>query len=44
MVCCSGVDKDGSLRIVENGDGFVEQAMLPIPLVKNFWTLTNPSS
>lgn len=39
MVCCSGVDKDGSLRIVENGVGFVEHYIMDIPLITNVWTL-----
>lgn len=41
MVCCSGVDQDGSLRIVENGVGFLEQYILNIPLLNNIWTLRN---
>jgi DNA damage-binding protein 1 len=39
MVCCSGVDKDGSLRIVENGVGFVEHYIMEIPLITNVWSL-----
>lgn len=41
MVCCSGVDKDGSLRIVENGVGFVEQYIINFPLLTSVWTLMN---
>ncbi|KAI8328162.1 CPSF A subunit region-domain-containing protein [Choanephora cucurbitarum] len=41
MICCSGVDRDGSLRIVENGVGFTEQYNLDIPLIKDIWTLTS---
>lgn len=39
MVCCSGVDKNGSLRIVENGVGFTERFILNIPLTSDIWTL-----
>jgi DNA damage-binding protein 1 len=41
MVCCSGVDRDGSLRILENGVGFLEEYILNIPLLNNIWTLPN---
>ncbi|KAI8368044.1 mono-functional DNA-alkylating methyl methanesulfonate N-term-domain-containing protein [Blakeslea trispora] len=41
MICCSGVDRDGSLRIVENGIGFTEQYNLDIPLMKDIWTLSS---
>lgn len=39
MVCCSGVDRNGSLRIVENGVGFSERHLLNIPLTSDIWTL-----
>lgn len=42
MVCCSGVDKDGSLRIVENGIGFLEKYNLEFPLASSVWSLRNP--
>jgi DNA damage-binding protein 1 len=41
MVCCSGVGKDGSLRIVENGIGFLEKFHVKIPLITNVWSLKN---
>lgn len=39
MACCSGVDNDASIRIVENGIGFIKQAVLDFPLVYNMWPL-----
>ncbi|KAI8090511.1 CPSF A subunit region-domain-containing protein [Thamnidium elegans] len=39
MICCSGTDKEGSLRIVENGVGFVEKFQLNIPLLNKVWSL-----
>ncbi|RCH97919.1 DNA damage-binding protein 1a, partial [Rhizopus stolonifer] len=39
MVCCSGVDRNGSLRVVENGVGFTEQYSVDIPLIKDVWAL-----
>ncbi|KAI8880494.1 hypothetical protein K501DRAFT_254965 [Backusella circina FSU 941] len=39
MVCCSGIDKDGSLRVVENGVGFKEEASMNIPFIDTVWTL-----
>lgn len=39
MVCCSGVDKNGSLRVVENGVGFTENFTMNIPLASDIWTL-----
>lgn len=42
MVCCSGVDKDGSLRVVENGVGFLEQYELNIPLITQVFPLIIP--
>lgn len=44
MVCCSGVDKDGSLRVVENGVGFLEQYELDIPLITQVFPLTIPKT
>lgn len=41
MVCCSGVDKDGSLRVVENGVGFLEEYILNLPLLSNVFCLKN---
>ncbi|KAI8636915.1 CPSF A subunit region-domain-containing protein [Parasitella parasitica] len=42
MVCCSGVDKDGSLRVVENGIGFLEEYELNIPLITQVFPLIIP--
>jgi DNA damage-binding protein 1 len=39
MVCCSGIGKDGSLRIVENGIGFKKEATMDIPFIDSVWTL-----
>ncbi|KAI8369638.1 CPSF A subunit region-domain-containing protein [Radiomyces spectabilis] len=45
MVCCSGIDNQGSLRIVQSGVGFREQAVLQISNVKDIWSLrTTPGS
>ncbi|KAI8149358.1 CPSF A subunit region-domain-containing protein [Fennellomyces sp. T-0311] len=44
MVCCSGGPNNGSLRIVREGVGFVEQASLPIPGVKKIWSLSTSAS
>lgn len=41
MICCSGTDKEGSLRVVENGIGFIEKHQLNIPLVNNIWSLNS---
>ncbi|CAO3619548.1 unnamed protein product [Mucor hiemalis] len=43
MVCCSGADKDGTLRIVENGVGFVEHFVMDFPLITNVWSLSGPN-
>lgn len=39
VVTCSGVDSDGSLRIVRNGIGINEQANLELPGIKGIWSL-----
>ena len=36
---CSGVMKDGSLRIVRNGIGMIEQASVELPGIKGMWNL-----
>lgn len=45
VVTCSGIHKDGSLRVVRNGVGINEQASVDLPGVKGLWALkTDPSS
>lgn len=39
VVMCSGVMADGSLRIVRNGIGMIEQATVELPGVKGMWSL-----
>ena len=39
VVMCSGVMKDGSLRIVRNGIGMIEQASVELPGIKGMWNL-----
>ena len=36
---CSGVMSDGSLRIVRNGIGMIEQASVELPGIKGMWAL-----
>mmetsp|Transcript_12957 Transcript_12957/g.36428 ORF Transcript_12957/g.36428 Transcript_12957/m.36428 type:complete len:1117 (+) Transcript_12957:258-3608(+) len=39
VVTCSGVYKEGSLRIVRNGIGINEQANVDLPGIKGIWSL-----
>lgn len=39
VVMCSGVMSDGSLRIVRNGIGMIEQASVELPGIKGMWAL-----
>eukprot|EP00172_Hildenbrandia_rubra_P004476 Plantae.Rhodophyta-Hildenbrandia_rubra.ctg9125.p1 GENE.Plantae.Rhodophyta-Hildenbrandia_rubra.ctg9125~~Plantae.Rhodophyta-Hildenbrandia_rubra.ctg9125.p1 ORF type:complete len:1076 (-),score=193.32 Plantae.Rhodophyta-Hildenbrandia_rubra.ctg9125:697-3924(-) len=39
IVTCSGVHKDGSLRVVRNGIGITEQAAVEIPGIKEMFSL-----
>lgn len=39
IVTCSGAGVDGSLRIVRNGIGVVEQALVELPGIKGMWSL-----
>ena len=39
VVTCSGVLKDGSLRVVRNGVGINEQAAVELPGLKGIWSL-----
>jgi DNA damage-binding protein 1 len=39
IVTCSGVLKDGSLRVVRNGVGINEQAAVELPGLKGIWSL-----
>ena len=39
VVTCSGGGLDGSLRIVRNGIGVVEQALVELPGIKGMWSL-----
>lgn len=36
---CSGAYKDGSLRVVRNGVGINDQAVLELPGIKRVWSL-----
>lgn len=39
MVCCSGSETSGSLRVLENGFDYREASFLPYPLLKNVWSV-----
>ncbi|EIE24281.1 hypothetical protein COCSUDRAFT_28729 [Coccomyxa subellipsoidea C-169] len=39
VVMCSGIMADGSLRIVRNGIGMIEQATVELPGIKGMWAL-----
>ncbi|KAG0339195.1 DNA damage-binding protein 1a [Podila humilis] len=39
IVSCSGAFKDGSLRVIRNGVGINDQAVLELPGVKQVWSL-----
>jgi len=41
VVTCSGVGKDGSLRVVRNGVGINERAAVELPGIKGLWNLRN---
>ena len=41
VVTCSGVAKDGSLRVVRNGVGIQERAAAELPGIKGVWSLKN---
>lgn len=38
-MACSGAFKDGSLRIVRNGVGINDRAVLELPGIKGLWSL-----
>ncbi|CAO3646922.1 unnamed protein product [Cunninghamella blakesleeana] len=40
MVCCSGVNNNGSLSVVQNGYDFYEVAFIPIGGVQKVWSLS----
>ena len=44
VVTCSGVLKDGSLRVVRNGVGINEQAAVELPGLKGIWSLRSGSA
>ena len=44
VVTCSGVLKDGSLRVVRNGVGINEQATVELPGLKGIWSLRSGSA
>ncbi|KAG2220152.1 hypothetical protein INT45_013850, partial [Circinella minor] len=44
LVCCSGGPNSGSLRVVQEGVGFVEHASLPVHGIKKIWSLKTGSS
>ena len=39
LVTCSGVYKEGSLRIIRNGIGIQEHASIDLPGIKGMWAL-----
>ncbi|XP_003389315.1 PREDICTED: DNA damage-binding protein 1-like [Amphimedon queenslandica] len=39
LVCCSGLGKDGALRIVKSGIGINEAASIDLPGIKGIWSL-----
>lgn len=39
VVMCSGVLNNGSLRVVRNGIGMIEQASVELPGIKGMWNL-----
>ncbi|ETO16491.1 hypothetical protein RFI_20851 [Reticulomyxa filosa] len=44
LVCCSGIGKDGSLRVVRNGIGIEETAAIEMPGIEGLWSLYRDSS
>ena len=44
VVTCSGIQADGSLRIVRNGIGMIEQATAELPGIKGVWALRNSTA
>ena len=44
VVTCSGIQGDGSLRIVRNGIGMIEQATAELPGIKGVWALRNSTA
>jgi DNA damage-binding protein 1 len=44
VVTCSGLGKDGSLRVVRNGVGVNEQACVELPGIKGIWALYSADS
>ncbi|XP_034833854.1 DNA damage-binding protein 1 [Maniola hyperantus] len=40
LITCSGAFKMGSLRIIRNGIGIQEQALIDLPGIKGMWALT----
>eukprot|EP00033_Pygsuia_biforma_P001101 GCRY01001253.1.p1 GENE.GCRY01001253.1~~GCRY01001253.1.p1 ORF type:complete len:1121 (+),score=337.54 GCRY01001253.1:198-3560(+) len=42
VVTCSGAFQDGSLRVVRNGIGIVEKAVVDLPGVKGLWAVKDP--
>lgn len=44
VITCSGVGKDGSLRVVRSGVGYEELAALEMSGVNGLWSLAAPTS
>jgi len=44
VVTCSGIGGDGSLRIVRNGIGMIEQASAELPGIKGVWALRDATA
>ncbi|KAI7899232.1 CPSF A subunit region-domain-containing protein [Cokeromyces recurvatus] len=44
MVCCSGVDKESTLRVVEYGVEFNVEGQLDIPLINDVWAFSSNNS
>lgn len=44
VVTCSGVGKEGSLRVVRNGVGIEQQAVVDLPGIRGLWSLKPSSS
>ncbi|KAF2077319.1 hypothetical protein CYY_001385 [Polysphondylium violaceum] len=44
IVTCSGVYRDGTLRVIRNGIGIADQASIPLEGIKGLWSLKPASS
>ncbi|ORZ19050.1 CPSF A subunit region-domain-containing protein [Absidia repens] len=41
MVCCSGANNDGTLRVVQSGIGFIERAVISMDGIEHIWSVAS---